>query len=1031
MLSISVQHVALARHDDSHDVLASRNFHGRVFRDSEKSKWLCEKDENTKTGVSALGSSTPISLQSIVKTFLANPPPPPASSYSSWPHHRKLPPLPETTPIGIRYTALEIMTTPPSSPMSMNDFHTPAVGPTSPLPQLPTSSQRIKRVARAETLQISPSALAQTKIRTPGTPSPLNSNRPVSKQNAWEGSQSIVSPTARQAKDYDPETPKQFALTQFSQVEQKSGSEGSAPTRGCSLQEFLQEDKQKENDELLDTLLEKVSSPSLDSPASPSSSRVDSSVKSKRPRGKEIRRRLISFGQSKDQELKPKRKFDPKSIANPTPTDEPSPFTRGKQAHTIGGLNPSIERGISFVDFLELDLPTIPDSPTLGCTAVKKDQGAVAEPRQEEEDDVFQIRDTSFSNQRAQKGGPFAYKSPAPLRLPQRHNPNASPSIPTQFPNDDFLTSTVAALRSVSTTSPTRSDSTVSESKTARRCVTTPLSLQRATSTAPRSTKRFSDNSSTVPLLGRSNRNSIASTIGTKRRRSLNSIVESKRSSRSSITEVKRHSEPSIIDAGKRLSNPRVEELKHDSAEATGEAPQNLVAPSIIEKRLSEASAGTTDSEVPSLGRRFTIKKIRKWSPFSSSLSPNSPLSPRDSRVLSPRTPKSPLVLYKLDGCSQNAHEVHRKSVAEQLPIATPKILRLKFDKLDFNRGRVQSLEQGSDRVTKEEKQRERDHVLATVSEWNGFLGVLWGETDKERRVKCMEVRKALLPHIVFEPNNPFSPNLPLRTSMAEIEMSSFEFSRRTSKATSRSETPTSPSFNCRIRSTTAQTSWSEAPMSPKFGNSRSTSSSEFPLFSPVTSFQRTSMPVGNSFSSHPGSQRPSISAEVSNPFQSFVCWNRPIETAEEKRQRKLLDSKQKLENEKTEKEGGYLTPDKLQLNGKFKGMERYIAHDLVQRDLRKAYEECDKALVSATEVAREYLEFWHPECTSVLAINVPASQPDLIDEPQLGCVESISMADERARKLADLTLVGEEGVLNFRRVWTLRFLDRCERNGW
>lgn len=1075
MLSVPVQHVALARHHDTHDAFASRNFHGRVLRDGEKLKWLCEEDKNTKTVVSAPGSSTPISLLSVVTAFLANRP---TSFDSSWPYHRIRSRLPEKPQIGLCYIALEVMTTPPIPSISMTNLPQAGNGPNSPLPQLPTSFKRAKKLARAEQRQISPSALAQVKSRTPGTPSPLHSNRPVSEQNALDGAQATISPTTRLANDYDPRTPKQFAAVQFSKGDKRSDVEGDAPIRGFSLQEFLQEDKLKENDELIDTILEKVSSPNIDSPFSPSSVQNGSSVKSKWARGEKIKRRLISFGQSKDVELRPKRKFGPNAIAKITPTNEASPFLRAnsdthfsatglfadKQAHTIGGLDRPSERDLSVFDVLELDLIPRPDSPTLGYATVKGVQGDGGKPGQQEEDDVFKIRDTSFSTQRAQKGKPLSYKSPAPLCLPQKHNSNASPSIPNPLlvrdDRDDFLASTVAALHSVSTTSPTRSKSTLSDSTTIpRRCVSTPLSLQRATSTASKLTQRFSDAPSAVPLLDHSNRNSIASTVVTKRR-SLNSIIESKHNSLESILEPKWQSELSGTDAGKRLSNSRVEELKHDPAEKPGEALQDLLIPSIVGRRLSAASTETTASNVSSLGRHFTVKRIRKWTPFSSSLSPHSPLTPSNSRATLPRsrviTPKSPLVLAKLHGCGHEAHEAHKQSVAEQVPIATPKILQSKFDSLEFDRNVVLIVEKRPTSLTEEEKQREGEEALAAISGWNELMGVDWGETDREKRIKCDDVRKALQPTMTMMPTNPcpsactvesppvteLMPNTveeqdttdTARTLITETEMSSFELSRRTSKATSRSETPTSPSFNSVIRSTTAQTSWYDAPTSPPIGMSRSTSSSDFPLLSPAGSFHVPHRPAGYSFSSHATSPRPSnATASVSNPFGSLVHWDRPTETAEEKKKRKLLDFKQKLRNEVLEKQGAFLVPELLQLNGKFRGMERYIAHDVVQRDLRNAYEECDKALVSAEQVARDYFDLWHPECSGELALDAPpAFQPYLSSEPPIDCIENeVSMMDERARKCADLALVGEEGIMNFRLVWTLQFIDRCERNGW
>lgn len=119
-----------------------------------------------------------------------------------------------------------------------------------------------------------------------------------------------------------------------------------------------------------------------------------------------------------------------------------------------------------------------------------------------------------------------------------------------------------------------------------------------------------------------------------------------------------------------------------------------------------------------------------------------------------------------------------------------------------------------------------------------------------------------------------------------------------------------------------------------------------------------------------------------------------------------------------------------LQLNGKFKGMERYIAHDLVQRDLRNAYEECDKAQVSAAQVAREYLDLFDTDCTSELAlIDALVFVPDCTSELPLDHLER-TLSNDRP-KWIDLTMVGEEGIRNFKLIWTQRFLDRCERNGW
>lgn len=189
---------------------------------------------------------------------------------------------------------------------------------------------------------------------------------------------------------------------------------------------------------------------------------------------------------------------------------------------------------------------------------------------------------------------------------------------------------------------------------------------------------------------------------------------------------------------------------------------------------------------------------------------------------------------------------------------------------------------------------------------------------------------------------------------------------------------------------------------------------------------------VGHSISSHFEARSPSAAATIGpvNPFGSFLHWDRPLETAEEKKKRKILDLKQKLRNEALEEQGALLRPEMLQLNGKFKGMERYIAHDLVQRDLRDAYEKCDKAQVSAAQVAREYLDLFDTDCTSELAlIDAPVFVPDCASELPLDHLERTLSEDHP--KWIDLTMVGEEGTRNFKLIWTQRFLDRCERNRW
>ncbi|QDS70000.1 hypothetical protein FKW77_003434 [Venturia effusa] len=964
------------------------------------------------------------------------------------------------------------MTGPPNSPMLMADFLEAANEPTSPLPQLPTPSSRAKRLARAERLQISPSSLAQIKNRSPGTPSPLNSNRPVSKKNALEGALSIVSPTARRAKDYNPQTPRQFALTQFSHEERKSDVDVDAPICGFSLQEFLQEDKQQENDELIDNILANVSSPNIGSPASPSSPRNDSSVKSKRPRGRGIRRRLTSLGQSKDEQSRSiRRKFDPKAVSKITPSNEPSPFSRftsddqfsaaklfdDKRVHPVEGL-------VSVSDFLEQEAHAIPrpDSPTLGFEfpTVKRNQEDSAKPRQQEEDDVFTIRNSSFSNQRAQKGGPLAYKSPAPLRLPQRYTPNASPSLPDQsMAEDDFVASTVAALCSVSTTSPRHSNSTPSRSKTPRRCATTPLSMQRATSTASRSTACFSDASSSRPLLDRTNRDSIASTVGTQRR-SLNSIIESKRSSLASIIESTRRSDSSLADADKNLSDPRTEGLEIHSVELASEATKNLVITSIEERRLSDTSVSTkasnTPPELPHISRRLTIKKMRKWSPFSSSFSPRSPLSSSGGRAFFPITrvvsPRSPPALVKVPGCSDEAHEIHKQRVAKRMPIAKPALLQLKFDHMKFNRGIIRKIggERSIPRLTEGDKQI---NALATMLGWSDHLGFKWGEASEEKKAKCEELCRALQTHMKIAPRMPCPSNLTYklqtstdlesdpvgdldstratRDSMDETEMFSFDTSRTTSKSASRSETPASQSIRSRARNVANQSFTSHAPMSPSLSMSRSTSSSELPLLTPFTSFNSPVTSAKCSFSSRPESRRPRAETiGPVNPFGSFVYWERPIETVEQKAQRKLDDSERKRENEVLEKEGGILSAELLQLKGKFRGMERYIAHDKVQRDLRKAYDKIDKAQVPAAEVARRHLDFLQPSYTCGFALDASDLLPDSDSNLLLGG-EGACTLEQRARECADVTMVGGEGIRNYMLVWAQRFIDRCEQNGW
>lgn len=942
-------------------------------------------------------------------------------------------------------------------------------GPSEPIPPIPAPSPRVKKLqARSEKLQISPNALKQVNDRVPSTPSSLN--RPVSRQNAWERAQSVISPTARLAKD--PGTPAAFA--QFQRESEIEDDEDEVPRAGFSLQEFLQEDKQKENDELIDKLLANVLEP-IDIPSSPLSQKE--SAKSKRPRVKKLGMRLISFGQHKNE--KPdlqgntqNQKYEPKAIAKVTPKnphDDTHPATRvtsdvhfsidelfegdDEQPHTVGGLDSPGEQQLSVFDFLEQEAHAHcprPDSPTLPgegrLAVVKKEHCRNTSVGLQEEDDVFKIQSTSFGSKREEKKGPLAYRPPAPLRLPLKYNPNILPSLPTQLViEDDFLTSTVAALCSVSSTNATRAMSVLSKTAPRRR-TGTPLGLQRATSTASKSTKRHSDtSSSSIVLFDRPNRQSIASLSGLKRH-SLTSIIEAKRHSLTSIADLKRLSLTSITDASKRLSIPKLEEIKRHPAETMADGSSRLPVPSITDKRVSVATVSTSSTEALSLsqsfGRSLKIRKLRSWS----KLVPGSPRSPGSPRLFSPRsrvfTPKNPAVTSD-EGLSDEFKAMIKNKIAERLATVRPILLQKHLDDVEFARAvKAQKKEDESSSLA-EEKQRARNDAVTVLSDWHDHVKIasILDRDGKEDRLDS--ACKALTSKVIGKPGrSPLSCPAPpcftstfptimgLVSSLArdnEIEStlsintpgsswSSFFTSRKMSEATSRAETPTSPTFNSRTASTTARTSGSETPSSPSL-ISRSTSSITFPLLSSIATIDRPDSPSGYSFSSQLTSRRPSAAGTVTslNPFGPFVHWDRPIETREEVKEREKLDLEQQLRNQEAVMRGEKLTSKDLVLNGKFKGLERYMAHDMAQRDLRKAYSNREDAKVTAAEVARGYLDAFDPNYTSELALVYPNGPSDTYSYGTW----------------SDLDMVGEEGIQHFKVLWTLRFLERCEENGW
>lgn len=155
-----------------------------------------------------------------------------------------------------------------------------------------------------------------------------------------------------------------------------------------------------------------------------------------------------------------------------------------------------------------------------------------------------------------------------------------------------------------------------------------------------------------------------------------------------------------------------------------------------------------------------------------------------------------------------------------------------------------------------------------------------------------------------------------------------------------------------------------------------------FPLFSPTsnsTSFSRPDTAASFSFASRLSSRRPSATASVgaTNPFGPLLYWDRPEGTVNE----------EDLEYVKN---------------------IRYYAHDLVQGDLRKAYGE-RKRTQSATDVTRGYLNALNAKFTSEVVLEYP---------------EGGSRNDGQ---FSDMDMDKD----HLRAAWAVRFLERCEQNGW
>jgi hypothetical protein len=645
------------------------------------------------------------------------------------------------------------MTGSPDTPLSLMDFLKAEEGPTIALPAIPAPSPRVKKLqARVEKLQLSPSTIAQIKDRTPGTPSSLN--RPVTIQQLGDREQFVTSPTpTNRFNDRDPETPSSFL--EFLRAEEQEDNE--APDSGFSLQEFLQEDKQKENDELIDKLLAKVSEPI---PETPSRSPPKKPSKSKRPHMGKLGRRLKALGHSKESKTvqsEPRGQIKAKTTRSRTSTEsslpnkdheEPTAVTRvtsdihltmhdlfnddEEQPRTVGGLESSpADNGISIFEFLEQEEQGRPDSPILppefGLTIVNKDPGNGKDTKlgPQAGDDVFKIR-SSFSSMREQKKKSLSYRPPA--LVPQKYPIDILPELPARLLNrDDFMTSAMAAMRSISAAaSPAHPKSVITVSSPRPRNGT-PLSLQRAVSTAARittsrATSRLSDTSS--------------SAVVQVKRHSLASFSDIKRHSLTSIVEMKRHSLTSITEASKRLSIPNIVELKRHSIDSIAEVSKRLALPNTTDKRVSAATDSTTSSGSPSMTHGLKLKKLRSLKDLSLPAALRSPriFSPRGG-TLAPRKFEVP----KFDDVSEEVKQAVRKKCSEATKNVKAEWTLWNNENNDFHM--VTTFEKGQKRTnkTEEEKQRDQEEFSAAYPSW----GQNWAQVAHDMPVEDENFKKS------------------------------------------------------------------------------------------------------------------------------------------------------------------------------------------------------------------------------------------------------------------------------------------------
>jgi hypothetical protein len=712
---------------------------------------------------------------------------------------------------------------------------------------------------------------------------------------------------------------------------------------------------------------------------------------------------------------------------------------------------------------------------------------------------------------------------------------------------DDFMTSAMAAIRSISAAaSPARPKSVITVNSPRRRNGT-PLSLQRAVSTAARTTtsratSRLSDASS--------------SAVVQVKRHSLTSLSNIKRHSLTSIVEMKRHSLTSIAEASKRLSIPNIVELKRHSIDSIAEVSKRLALPNITDKRVSAATDSTTSSGSPSMTHGLKLKKLRSLKDLSLPAALRSPrIFSSRSEIPAPRKFEVP----SFDDVSEKVKQVVRKKCSEAAESVKAEWTSRNNENNNFHM--VTTFEKGQERMNKtaEEKQRDQEEFSAAYPTWGrnwaqvahdmpvedkdfkksfhfkhrptdlklsqtskngvpehvvkGTNGEVWSTSDLSRPVFWHgppfngangEVWPA---HNVSRPNFwhglPFPAlfnELSLPTTQADFdkiypsklglavcavvnkttprtlglvdEQCSFATEADFDKITpwiagledelcplpieidfnksaprtpglddelcqlptkadlnksvpraSRPETPISPlpaqaSINNMIpyksalanefcplpteanfNKSTPRASRPETPMSPSFVSrtaSLTTSLTAAPLLTPLESIKIPFTKPSFIYVSRISSRRQSATGPISavNPFGPISSWDRPEDPSEAEVVLVVAREEENDDEAEGEQEGFKYPTDLI----------RYYTHDEVQKALRKIYASRVSEEVTATQVAQYYLDTLNRKYTSEVKLDY--SEGKNFSEPSIG------------REF-------------WRSLWALKFLERCEKNGW